>query len=790
MLALLRHLLSADYLYAPRPVPAGLASAGFAGWALGLLALSLCAAAWHRAVRSHGGSPSAPRLTLALLLAASLALASQALSDGPLSARIWTLTLSGLALTIPLCTWLARRPAPASLQPILRALACTVRPEDQPLSPRATMAWLLGHALALGSALILSLGDNRAGQDPRAILLALFAGLVALALSGYAAAHSSGGRRVVQVELLAPLLLPYLVMRVQWFVAHTLGVDTGAYHAYPFPDLWSPWFDPAIPWLIAAAWMLLSAAAWLRRARPDAERWLRGLAAAGGLGWLGALFGRHLSAGAGGSDPYAYLQMAADLATTGDLRHAFPLVPLALEAGVPLWPLVPVGYHPPLTGVAATVWPPGWPVLLAPLYRLGGEWLALWGAPLCLLLCGWLTLRLANRLWAPTGQQHIMTIGALAVALHLTSHEVLTRSLVPMADAAAAAATLLTLLALLRARATDRLGWSALAGLSLALAYTIRHPLLPLALAAVPALVMSEWPWRRRLAHLALFGAGALAGAIPDLWYHRLAFGSPWVSESAEWFLLSPTNIPATLASLWRGDLLRSNEFGYLWPLILAGLWAALRAREERASMLILLTGGSAVLLFHLSYEALRLRDLIPLFPLLALWAARGTSAAWDWANRGAHPQARRTLIALALLFLLLARTTATLALPLQDRVETFGHLTSAQRMTYERLGASLPETTVVAAAASAGPVLRYAGREIVRPAAWTLEEFDRMLRVLESDGRALVLLADGEEMQAWLPGLEGRYTTTLLSRWALPLYGRGGQPLPGQAELYAIERP
>jgi len=63
------------------------------------------------------------------------------------------------------------------------------------------------------------------------------------------------------------------------------------------------------------------------------------------------------------------------------------------------------------------------------------------------------------------------------------------------------------------------------------------------------------------------------------------------------------------------------------------------------------------------------------------------------------------------------------------------------------------------------------------------------MFHVLEGDGRTLVLLVDGEEMQAWLPRLRGRYTTTLLSRWPLPLYGRGGQPLPGRAGLYAIER-
>jgi hypothetical protein len=599
-------------------------------------------------------------------------------------------------------------------------------------------------------------------------------------------------RRPLRIELLAPLAVPYAAVLLQWLIGNVVGVDTQPYHAYAYPDLWSPWFDPGIPWLIATAWMLVSTASYLVRARPGTERWLARLASLAGLAWLVVVFVRHLSRGAGGSDPFAYLQMAADLATTGDLRHAFPLASLAARAGVPLWPLVPVGYHPPLGGIAATVWPPGWPALLAPLYRLGGESLALWGAPLCLLLAAWLTFRLAREVWRPPPDRvsrDVRWAAILGAALLLTSHEAVTRALVPMADAAATAGTLSTLLALIRARRTDDLRWSAAAGLALALAYSVRHPLLPLALAAVPALLAGPWPLRRRLAHGAVFAGVALAGALPDLRYHLVAFGSPWTGESAEWFLLSPANIPGSLSALWQGDLLRRNEFGYIWPLVAVGLGAALRDRTERRDTVILLIGGVAVLLFHLSYEALRLRDLIPLFPLVALWAARGVGAAWAWAQEGPHPLARRAGVTLALLLLLLARSTNTLSLPLQDRVQTFGHLTAAQRDAYIALGVALPESAVVATAASAGPVMRYAGREIVRPAAWTPEEFDRLSQALEADGRGLYLLADGEEIAAWLPTLEGRHSLTPLGAWPLPLYGLGGQPLPGVAQLYALER-
>lgn len=813
MIAFLRHVLSANYLYALHPVPAGLASVEFAVWTAALFALSLGAGLWQRTRIARNESAAAPRFMLALLLAAWIALGAQALSDGPLSARIWTLTLVGMALAVPLTSWLAGRRCRAELWPILGALACAVHPNAPVLSPGATIAWLLGHALALGSALALSFGENRAGQEPLAILLALVAGVAALVASACATRSTSPtgiARHRLRVEMLAPLLLPYLVLRLQWFVSHTLGVDTGAYLAFPYPDLWSPWFDPAIPWLIAAAWMLLSAAAYLRRAHPRSERWMGRLATVTLLTWLSALLVRHLSHGAGGSDPFAYLQMAADLARSGDLRHAFPLVSVAAEASVPLWPLVPVGYHPPLSGVAATVWPPGWPVLLAAFYRIGGEAFALWGAPLCLLLSAWLTYLLARQLRSATAfeRRSGVTAGAmLAAALLLTSYEALTRALVPMADAAATACALLTFLALLRARTTDRLRWSATAGLALALAYTVRHPLLPLALAALPGLLAAPavaaapgvaaapvvaagpWPLRRRLAHLALFGTAALAGALPDLWYHNLAFGSPWTSESAEWFLLSPGNILGTLSALWRSDLLRRNEFGYLWPLIALGLGAALRNRPERTTTAILLTGAAGVLLFHLGYEALRLRDLMPLFPVLAVWAARGARSAWVWACHGPHPMLRRSAVTLALLLLLLARSTDTLTLPLHDRVQTYGHLTAAQHDAYVALGAALPESAVVGTAASAGPVLRYAGCQIVRPAAWSAEEFARFVHALKTAGRELYLLGDGEEMAAWLPTLEGRYSLTMMSEWLLPLYGLGGQPLPGAAQLYLLQR-
>jgi len=356
-----------------------------------------------------------------------------------------------------------------------------------------------------------------------------------------------------------------------------------------------------------------------------------------------------------------------------------------------------------------------------------------------------------------------------------------------MADAAAMAATLITLLALLQARHADRLAWSAAAGLALALTYTIRHPQLALVAAAFPALLCRRWSRGRRLAHLGTFAISALAGALPDLYYHQLAFGSPWTSESAEWFLLSPMNIPAAVASL-SPDLWRRNEFGYLWPPVLLGLAASLHSREERADTVILLVGAGAVVLFHLCYQALRLRDLLPILPPLALWATHGAQVALDWARRGDHPLARCSALILAFSMALATRTAGTVTLPLAEQVETFGHLTASQRAAYVGLGQALPESAVVATSASAGAVLRYAERPTVRPAYWSAAELDRFVGALWQHGHMLYVLADGEEMDLWLGTLYGRYRLAPLGAWSVPRSGRGGQRLEGQASLYVLD--
>jgi hypothetical protein len=322
----------------------------------------------------------------------------------------------------------------------------------------------------------------------------------------------------------------------------------------------------------------------------------------------------------------------------------------------------------------------------------------------------------------------------------------------------------------------------------LGLTYFVRHAQLPLGLAALPVLLGAPWPWRRRLRHLAAFALAALACALPDLLYHAAALGSPWASESPEWFLLSWRHIGPTFLGLLRDGLLRRGEFGYLLPFVIYGAWRQGHDSAERPWATMMGLGFCGVLLFNLSYSALRLRDLIPLFPFLALWAGRGVEDLWGRAAKSSAPTLRRALVLGLVLMALAARTTGTLGASWYPGLWTFGHVSAAERAGYERLRAALPPGAVVGTGLNSGAVEHYTGHQAVRPASWSDAEFAHFVGALEAEGHALCLLDDGEEMEAFLPRLEGAYRLRHLGEFVLPTFGLGGQDYGRGARLYALE--
>ncbi len=789
MLPLLRHLLDASYLYAQNARPVR-------HWTLAQLALFLALAlgtlvAWRR--RGHltgsSGPPLAARVAAWACLSALALFVVRLQVAGPLSARVWYVSAIAVALVAVVAQCASRRISGQRPSLPLRALACRLCPDETPMSWPWQMVWALVH---LGGLWTLCVGEGL-GWWPAVVAVAC------LIVAAWARARVCGWRRLkfLPIEVLTPLLLPYGTVLPRRFVMGVLGVDVALYQAFPYPDPWSPWFDLRVTLPMGVAGLVLTTGALVwRSVRSPHVAWLPARRALGlaalffGLVWYVATAATHVSHGVTGSDPYCYLQMAVDLAERGTALHDFPLASLAREAGLPLWPTVHVGYHPPIVGtLTPTVWPIGWPVLLAPFFLVGGEGGILWAAPLCTVLAGILTWRLARLLWPDASGSAGWLAAGLAAFITLTSPEAALRSLVPMADAAAQALSLLTLLCLVRARQNDSLPWNVLGGASLALAYFVRHPQIFVALAALPLLWDGALPARRRWHHLLAFGATALSCATPDLVYRTVTFGSPLAFESSEWSLISLRNVAPTFLAVLGDGLLRRAEFGYLAPLAIYGAYRQWRDRAQRpwAMMMFLSFGG--VLLFHLCYSALRLRDLISLFPWLGIWTGRGIADLWRRASNVDGSAVLRRIGAMVLILAALsARTGERLAMPWYPRVWTFGHVTQAERANYDRLAATLPADAVVGTGLNSGAVERYTGHETVRPSSWSHQEFVRFVRALALEGRPIYLLDDGEEMELFLARVRAGCTLRRLSEFDLPVFGLGGQHWKRPAVLYVLE--
>ena len=646
------------------------------------------------------------------------------------------------------------------------------------------MGWALVHCLGL---CILAEHESL-GWWPALLSLACL--LLVAGAQRYAIKRQS--LSCLRMEILTPLLLPYVTSLLRWLLINELGIDVDLYQAFPYPDLWSPWFDLRIMITVGMAWVVLSTGVFLWRCAPDHYR---SPALPGGillllsLIWYVAVVAIHRSHGVSGSDPYCYTQMAVDLAEHGTALHDFPLTSLAREAGIPVWPTVHVGYHPPGPGLrAATVWPIGWPVILAPLYWLGGESALLWAASAFAVVSALLTWRLARDLCPNVERQGVWLAGGLAAFVLLTSYEATLRSLVPMADTAAQTFSVLTLLFLVWARRRNALLWSGLAGASFALAYFVRHPQFFLGLAALPVMLVNTWSWRRKLQHLLVFAGVALLFSIPDVLYRTTTFDSPWATESAEWSLISWHNIRPTFAALLRDGWLRRNEFGYLVPVVVYGVWEQWRESDERQWAMIMWASFAGVLLFHLCYSALRLRDLVAVFPWLGLWAGRGIVGLWRHAGRSPSQEAKRILVLLVILTALGARTAQTLAMPWSPRVWTFGYVSATERDGYTQLSDCLPVDAVLGTGLNSGAIERYTGHRTVRPSYWSDEELARFVRVLREAGQPLYLLDDGEEMELFLQRVQPTFSFHRIGEFTLPTFGLGGQDYVRQAVLYRLE--
>jgi len=470
-----------------------------------------------------------------------------------------------------------------------------------------------------------------------------------------------------------------------------------------------------------------------------------------------------------GSDPFCYAQMAVDLARRGDPRHVFTLFPAVRELGIPWWPIVHVGYYPPGEGgISATVWPVGWPAVLALGYLLLGEMgLYVW-APLAGLFALVCLAGLMGEVW-PEGRGPGRWLGlALGVLILATSQEQVLQLLVPMADVPAQLFSVLAVWLALRAGRRGTWPEALLAGMALGVAYDIRHTQVFLA----PALALALWrgSWRRRHAGLLSASAGACLMALPDLWYHAVAFGSPWKPESPELFLIG--------ACYWWGNALRMAaaacaraEFGLLLPLLGYGVWRLWRENRRTAAVLavwVLLDAGVQFL-----YGPLRWRDLLAVVPPLAVFAAYGGATLLS--RLRASPRLASWApgcVALAMAVALALRVGNLLEWPLRDSERTFGYLSSAERRAFDELGRITEEGAVIGTSLNSGPVELYAGREAFRPGDWSRGELELFMQAMARAGRPVYIIDDGNEHAAHVEALavEGRLEP--VRKLSVPLYG------------------
>jgi hypothetical protein len=502
--------------------------------------------------------------------------------------------------------------------------------------------------------------------------------------------------------------------------------------------------------------------------------------------WCAGTVAVHRTHGVTASDPYSYVQMAIDLAETGSPLHNFGLAGLARELGLPTWPTVHIGYHPPFFGNRSpTMWPIGWPLLMVPLYWVGELDLLYFAAPLMSALSLVVIWCVVNQVLHTETHSTRWAVAALTCALVATSPEGSERMLVPMADAAAQLFTVLTLWFLLRGQRERPVRYGLLAGASFGVAYLVRHPQLPLGIAALAAaLPLSRRP-RRSLSLLVAFGGAALLVAVPDLVYHRTVFGGWLHTESTEWFLISVENTSRSFFSVVQHGLLRREELGFIAPAVLLGagcLW-----RRHRHAALILGSGFLAVFAFHLFYAALRPRDLIAIMPVLYFCAAVGFVAAWRWGQR------RQTLLAALWLIccatFLCARSYRALSMPWRDDVITFGHISAHQREALHTLQALTPDDAVVGSMLNSGAIELHAGRQAVHPAPWTKEQLFVWTDALLAREREFYVLDDGEEMGMVLSHLQSHYLLQPVQHLDLPYFAMGGGNLPQPTTLYVVQQ-
>lgn len=494
------------------------------------------------------------------------------------------------------------------------------------------------------------------------------------------------------------------------------------------------WMRPAIV-AAASAVLLISVArfrvaallarAWTAAEAPPVGRALVGAAMAWTLA-TGVLFGTFAS---GGADSYGYVGQARLLAG-GRLTDTIPL-----NAAF-RWPdaeatLTPLGFtRGQSPGVIAPKYPPGLPLLLAPLTAISEPAIYML-VPVFGLLAIWATYRIGVELGDPFA-------GALAAVLLSASPTFLYQVVQPMSDVPSAACWLCALVFASRGSASA----AAAAGGFSSLAILIRPNLAPLAALVFIPVVLGE---RRARARRALAFVVALAPGVLALgWIQNARYGSPLASgygkvEDA----FAAANIRPNLARYPRW--VTESHTWFIWLSLLAPFWIARRAVRPRVAWGALLL-AVAVWAAYLPYvffqpdEWFYSRFLLPAIAVMIFFAA----AVSLWGLRRLPvpirlPVTSALLLALVMTLVASARTRGAFDIRLQERKYPLAGAFVRDR---------LPATAFVLAAQHSGSIRYYAGRPTLR---WDLlgaGRLDEVLATLRAAGFEPFLVVDGGEVE------------------------------------------
>jgi hypothetical protein len=316
-------------------------------------------------------------------------------------------------------------------------------------------------------------------------------------------------------------------------------------------------------WVVVARRSILAALirAWDLLARPQIARGIALVATLAALAFALA-FGTYA---VGGADSYGYVSQA-ELLARGALTQ-----PLERHRAFD-WPnvaatLTPLGYTRRLHGdVMSPIYPPGYPLLMAPLALLhrGAVFLVV---PLCAAVCVWLSFVLGRAL-------NDDLTGAIAATLLATSPTFLFQSVQPMSDVPV---TAFWLAALVAARIPTPLRATA-AGFLASVAIAIRPNLAPLA--ALPAALILMSSPHARMRRILVFMAAAAPMLLLLAYIQYVRYGSPLASGYGTFGeLFSLSNVEPNLNRYPRW--MNAAHTPFIWMWLIAPIGIVTHARRD-----------------------------------------------------------------------------------------------------------------------------------------------------------------------------------------------------------------